>query len=621
MADINTLDQGAKILQNVDVGSIVTGLALGIADAQERLDNNSVSQLIRLSETKVAGKSLLEFGFQPAFYAFEYADVSASIQLKMAIKEEVEVDFSLAVDYQNNTTFDKEFFNRLEKNKSKSLSKSSKTQKDFSLLAKASKKISINESSFNVHEEEGSISKIETAEEKIRDESKEIRVESIIDDETLLTQTTNTNNIFIRKQDGYVIIVEPEVNARAIALLKMEQNYTSSAEAINLNAKTTPGPDTFDKIDDFEQTLENAITGNDDANSGTTEKVIGINNLGIHRKVNANIAITPYVFYFDWDKYKLIDFTYSQGVENNSLILEDVKLVAKALKNDPNLNITITGYTDGSGNSSDANNIYNEKLGENRAKSLMKEIENHAGKDLSSQITIITKGEQLAQGSSSKDATIRKVTVEFDANSLFDYIYFDGGNISTGASVPTNPNIPNDSFVMKKALSTQTTKPNITFTYGGNTVVFIDGSSTDLSETSLTQSQHYLNDFYIEKHNDVYYLLHEEAYVNYFIHSKESKEMDVEIDNVASADMNKDTTKVYVGETQNDLSKLKQNSKDFEGDRSLAISGSLDVRYARQFGVSVEGNASVSARMISVPPPTGLENYIASLTGNTTSGS
>ena len=48
----------------------------------------------------------------------------------------------------------------------------------------------------------------------------------------------------------------------------------------------------------------------------------------------------------------------------------------------------------------------------------------------------------------------------------------------------------------------------------------------------------------------------------------------------------------------------------------MAISGSLDVRYARQFGKSVEGNASVSARMVSVPPPTGLENYIATLTGN-----
>jgi hypothetical protein len=32
--------------------------------------------------------------------------------------------------------------------------------------------------------------------------------------------------------------------------------------------------------------------------------------------------------------------------------------------------------------------------------------------------------------------------------------------------------------------------------------------------------------------------------------------------------------------------------------------------------MSVEGNASVSARMVSVPPPTGLENYIATLTGN-----
>ncbi|MEM6721261.1 MAG: hypothetical protein AAF611_18180 [Bacteroidota bacterium] len=614
MADVNTFDQGSKILQNVDVSSMVTALALGIAEAQERLDTNSVSQLIRLSESKVAGKSLLELGFQPAFYAFDFADISAKISLKMALKEEVEVDFSLSVDYKNNTTFDKDFFDQLKKSKNKSRSKYSKTQKDIALQAKTSEDISVNEKSFKVHKEEGSYSKIEKSEEEIRDAANELRVESVIEDKNELTQTTNANNIFIREEDGFIVIVEPKFNDKAEALLKMESSYDGNAKAINLNAKNTP--DAFDKITSFEQTLRNAITSNDDGNAGTSESVVGINSAGIHRINGGNLEITPYTFYFDWDKHRMIDFTYSQGVNANSLTLADAELLAMALKEDDDLNITIKGYTDGSGSDSDANTQYNLELGRKRALSFKRELEKIAQKDFSdSRIQIVTEGEALANGSSSKDPIIRKVTVEFANNNPSDYLFFEGGDITTGASVPNASNLPNDEFVYKKAITAvPSPRPDITFTYGGNAVVFTEGSTTDLSSSSLSQNNSLLNEFFVEKFNGAYYLLHEEAKVNYFIHSKENKEVNVRVNNEASADMNKETTKVYVGETQNEFSKLKQSQKDFKGDRSLAISGSLDVRYARQFSMSVEGNASVSARMISVPPPTALENYIQTLT-------
>ncbi len=617
MADVNTFDQGSKILQNVDVSSMVTALALGIAEAQERLDTNSVSQLIRLSESKVAGKSLLELGFQPAFYAFDYADISASISLKMAVKEEVEVDFSLSVDYKNNTTFDKNFFDDLKENKSNSLSQYSKTQKDISLEAKTSEDISINEKSFKVHKEEGSYSKVEKAEEQMRDAANELRVESVIDDKKELTQTTNANNIFIRREDGYIVIVEPKFNAQAEALLKMESSYDGTARPIELNGKATP--DKFDKITSFEQTLKNAAIGNDDGNSGTSEIVTGINSAGVHKVNGGNVAITPYVFYFDWDKHRMIDFTYSQGVNSNSLTMADAELLALALKEDDNLNITIKGFTDGSGSTSTANTKYNEALGLKRAKAFKKELEKYARKEFGDdRIKTATEGENLANGSSAKDPVIRKITIEITNSSPSDYIFFRGGNVSTAAKIPATSNLSNDEFLDKRAITTPSTRPDVTFTHGGTSVVFADGSSTELSESSLTQSNHLLHKFFVEKFNGVYYLLHEETKINYFIHSKENKEVDVKVKNVSSSTMDKESTEIYVGETQNDLSKLKQSSQDFTGDKSVAISGSLDVRYARQFNMSVEGNASVSARMISVPPPTALENYIQSLT-NTTS--
>ena len=89
MSDLTKFSDGAAILQQVDVSSIFKNLAMGIAEAQQKLDDNSIAQAIKLAETKIDGVSLLQLGFSPVFYAFQYADISASINLQMALKEEL----------------------------------------------------------------------------------------------------------------------------------------------------------------------------------------------------------------------------------------------------------------------------------------------------------------------------------------------------------------------------------------------------------------------------------------------------------------------------------------------------------------------------------------------------
>ncbi|MGG8497437.1 hypothetical protein ACQY1Q_13570 [Tenacibaculum sp. TC6] len=608
MADIKTFDQGAKILQNVDVSSMVTALALGIASAQERLDNNSVSQLIRLSETKIAGKSLLEFGFQPAFYAFDYADISASISLKMAVKEEVEVDFSLAVDYKNNTTFDKDFFDQLKESRSKSLSKNSKTQKEVALKASTSEEISINEKSFEIHKEEGSYSKVEKTKEEMRDQASDLRVDSVIEDEKILEENTS-NNLLIIKEDGFIVVAEPYVHTSTEGLLKMSSIYLplNALGAPSINLKDINTPIIFKKEEDFAHTLSSARTSN-----GVNGTVVGINSEGIHRSGGKKVL----EFFFGWDKYD-INYGYSTGVKSDSVNKDDVTLLALLLERDPSLHITITGYTDGSGNATKENADYNKALGTKRAKAFKAELEKRGTFTLAeSRVTIVTEGESLANGSSAKDPNIRKIKVELPSD--YDYIHFNGGEITIDASISS---YPSDSFVyLESDNSTGNTGLPITFKYNGKTYTF---TATDMSNAlkSANNFKSKLQELYAEKYNDYYYFLHEETKVNYFIHSEQNKEVDVKINKQASADINKDTTKVFVSDTKNDFSKLKESSKDFKGDRSLAISGSLDVRYARQFNMSVEGNASIAARMISVPPPSGLENYIQSLTGGSNTSS
>ncbi len=600
--NVQKFDEGSKILKNIDVSSIVSGLALGIAEAQERLDNNSISQLIRLADTKVAGKSLLEFGFQPAFYAFDYADVSASIQLKMAVQESVSVDFSIEASYSSNTTFNKDFFNQLRKNKSKSTSKYSKTQKTIALEAKTSKNVSVNEESFKIHEEEGSISKIESAEEKMRDDSEELRVESVIDNKQELTNETNSD-VYIREENGYIVITNPIEHTNVTALLKLDPDYTTAKDIRIKGGSTVNASSLFSKTGDFNTTLTNATTANNGNSPTTPGEVVGINKNGIRR----GTTDTPYAFYFGWDKHK-VNYDYAYNQSNPSLTTDDIELLAFVLK-ESTLKITIKGYTDGSGSDSQANSDYNKALGLKRATALKEALEGFAGKKLDSQITTETYGEDLATNSD-KLPEIRKVTIEFDATTLFDFIYFQGGHITTGATTSAP-----EEYVYLLATN-PTVDKDVIFQFGSTTYTLVDIANTINRFSALTNNKGKIDEFFVEKHNESYYLLHEEAKVNYFLHSKENKEINVEIENKASAELDKDKTDIYVSDTQNDTSKLKESSKDFEGDRAFAVSGSLDVRYARQFGMSIEGNASVSARMVSVPPPTALENYIQSLSNS-----
>jgi len=94
-------------LGKVDLGATISSMGIGIAKAQQALDNNSINQLLALKSPQddLAGRSLLEMGFIPAFYHFQSATLSASVALSMEVSQETE--FGLDVDVNSNSTMSK----------------------------------------------------------------------------------------------------------------------------------------------------------------------------------------------------------------------------------------------------------------------------------------------------------------------------------------------------------------------------------------------------------------------------------------------------------------------------------------------------------------------------------
>lgn len=105
MADYNGLKPG-EVLADASVAEFISRLGLGIAEAQRALDENSIDQLGEFLKKRddLGNQSLLDLGLLPAFYHYQYADISCSLQLSLKVQESFGVDLKLSTDIKNEST-------------------------------------------------------------------------------------------------------------------------------------------------------------------------------------------------------------------------------------------------------------------------------------------------------------------------------------------------------------------------------------------------------------------------------------------------------------------------------------------------------------------------------------
>lgn len=94
MSKVDRMTPG-EILADVGVADFVREMALGIAEAQRQLDQNTIDQFLRLAREPIPGlnKTAIELGLIPAFYHFQYADLEMKVHLCMRLSK----DFGLSL--------------------------------------------------------------------------------------------------------------------------------------------------------------------------------------------------------------------------------------------------------------------------------------------------------------------------------------------------------------------------------------------------------------------------------------------------------------------------------------------------------------------------------------------
>lgn len=105
MPDLEEMTPG-QILADTNVATFIESLALGIARAQRELDRNSLETAVAIASERpeFSDRSLLELGFSPTFYHFQYADVEVSLQITMRVERSTSVTVGVSADFSHSSS-------------------------------------------------------------------------------------------------------------------------------------------------------------------------------------------------------------------------------------------------------------------------------------------------------------------------------------------------------------------------------------------------------------------------------------------------------------------------------------------------------------------------------------
>lgn len=145
MSDYNGLRPG-EILADASVADFISSLGLGIARAQQALDTNSIEQLDAFIQPLpgLGGKTLIEMGFSPAFYHYQHADISCSMNLRLKVEESTGVDLGLTGAYNSTGTQDDNSDSSSSSSSSGSSQSAHSRQASLQMTARSAGQVSLN---------------------------------------------------------------------------------------------------------------------------------------------------------------------------------------------------------------------------------------------------------------------------------------------------------------------------------------------------------------------------------------------------------------------------------------------------------------------------------------------
>ena len=618
MSDLTKFSEGASILQQVDVSDIFTNLAMGIAEAQQKLDDNSIAQAIKLAETNIDGESLLALGFAPVFYAFQYADISASINLRMGLKEALEFGFGLDVQLSNQkgyTTANRTF---LSSNSYSETAEEYKSVRQLNFRAKEKKAIKINNKFISQSESLVSKSRLEDFKQKIRTEASVDQVYEEVESKILTENKSVGVDVWM---DGGFLRVEEGLHFNKLGVGVFKINSFATPTTIDVDGGDGTNASFAMPVDFLDASLD-ATAGS--AGSGTT--LYALTKEGdLHAKFGSVWVKLSSKLYFPYNSDEItigknlnngpndassLTFTYpnpivdadNQNHNQHPLIHKVLRLIQS---HDSDVSITITGMTDPKG----GDNPKNKSLAKRRAEKLRNHI-------FGSAAPVNVEIDTITNTAGASDLLKRHASIKLNS----DYLIFIDGKVTQDAT-PAKASTGANKFVYAdRTTSTVTPTPDSTFIvldvmYGSTT---LQASATSFASIWESVQEDLETHSHEAISNTYYYSLDDEAIVKLHLLSNKSEEISIAENSESESQGSENQSSYLWAKTKNESAAESESSSNSNQSSSFAFGASVDFRMSRQFEMSMEGNSAMSARLVALPAPDGFLTYLSNKYGSQT---
>lgn len=563
-----------EILADANVSEFIGEMGLAIADAQMKLDTNSINQLGVLADTTtpLGQQNLLQLGFTPAFYHYQYADLSVSMQIRLQVGNSFGLGVKVGGGYSNTDSFDSAVNNSNSQSSNLQVGGTVKVAK-LALKSAGTGALDVNGKAFT----------------PTGDNAKD-RAKSFV--QSLMSDPSSKVEIALYKPPVETFTIDiPDATA------KTKVNIGSNTIAITARG-TELGLIQVAANSDTDYILNTTTTKNTTSKADLAAYAAHVKDEIGTSATLFDLTVPLYSFYFDTGDSDLIKRS-GGGPNDNDGFAEDLSNLARLLKGG-STQLEVKGFADKqkyTGRTDQQSLDLNKALGQARADSVKKLLVD-LGMDAANILTSSDGNATANADAASVPDNILYRKVEIKVQNGANYWILVEGNLAENSLDPdliTNQNASANGFI---AFS-----KGDTIGLNGEDVI-IDGKTLQFESGTAEQIATKLS----AKINDPANPLAPLGFTSSVQGSvvtlyKDTGEFEITLGSDGSADI-KLTGSGNVTVSQNFSSaQSSSNVTNKEGKKAFAIGASVDVRFSRQFDLAVTGNSAIRARLVAVPAP------------------
>ena len=569
MPDLEDMTPG-QVLAEASVADFIKSLGLSIAEAQKALDENSVNQMGEFITPRegLGGKSLLDIGLMPAFYHYQHADITCSMQISLKVEKNIGVGVNLGGSFSDTSGTNASTSNSSSSTESGSSTSTQTRSASVDISVESQGALTVGGQNFQLSgtSPRDRINALSDAVRGQQDISRVIPVQNC--SPVTPTPTTDAPTANVVCTPNAVSFVGGGFDSGFIRISE-NPSAANSPEAYKLNASKTVNVTRSNSVAAYASKVKDAIVaeGFEAEHLSPDEMTYGI--------------------LFDVDK------AFIRANEEDGLLKFARFLVATGLS------AKVNGYASTTG--SDAHNM---KLSTERAKAVRNRLVAN-GVD-PAKLTLDSFGEQRWRDAGFPDRTEnqphRLVEVVIDGADHYVWVSGDASNSLSGVTPDKRApgstgngwvylydavglsslngkkvTIKGQEFLLSGTSASGTPAANSAQAFALNLATAVNGNANVRVKASAA--------------GNVTTLCNEGDKYQLILVTSSNREISL------SGTSGVTVTESFTRSTSS------SGTTANTGNRTVAVNASVDVNYARKFEMNVTGNSSISARLVSIPAP------------------